>query len=215
MAIDLVRVSGFRAVLCRDPDWEANRKNGKLSARFLEVGIRFSSFLLCYDRITMVQATERGSGRIWHFAERSTVGRPAGVSFPRAKCVRSSCKASPPSLGKQLRDSKVRPGAQQLEQGSSDVISLDIEARVKRCGGEMRLVFPPDHSGPTQAPASSLLKALARGRQWYEWIVAGEVLGQRAIAQRLGLNERYVGRFWNALFSLSTLWNRSSMDASR
>jgi site-specific DNA recombinase len=112
-------------------------------------------------------------------------------------------------VGKQkLRDtltadahsSSARPATQQLEQGSSDVIRFDIEARVKRCGGEMRLVFPPDHPGPTQAPASSLFKALARGRQWYEWIVAGEVSGRRSIAQRLGLNERYVGRVLECAF---------------
>jgi site-specific DNA recombinase len=93
-----------------------------------------------------------------------------------------------------------RPATKPPEQGSSEVILFNIEARIKRCGGEMRLVFPPDHPGPTQAPASSLLKALARGRQWYEWIVAGEVLGQRAIAQRLGLNERYVGRVLECAF---------------
>jgi site-specific DNA recombinase len=96
--------------------------------------------------------------------------------------------------------SSARPATDPQEQASSDVIRFDIEARVKRCGGEMRLVFPPDHPGPTQAPASSLLKALARGRQWYEWIVAGEVFGQRAIAQRLGLNERYVGRVLECAF---------------
>jgi site-specific DNA recombinase len=97
--------------------------------------------------------------------------------------------------------SSARPTTQQLEQGSSDVIRLDIEARVKRCGGEMRLVFTPDPRGqvPSQ-PASSLLKALARGRQWYEWIVAGEVSGQRAIAQKLSLNERYVGRVLDCAF---------------
>ena len=77
-------------------------------------------------------------------------------------------------VGKQkLRDTlttdphapSARPATDQLEQGSSDVIRLDIETRVKRCGGEMRLLFPPDHPG--QAPslsAPSLLKALARGR---------------------------------------------------
>jgi hypothetical protein len=65
----------------------------------------------------------------------------------------------------------------------------------------MRLVFPPDHPGQAPSrPASSLLKAVARGRQWYEWIVAGEVSGQRAIAQRLGLNERYVGRVLECAF---------------
>jgi site-specific DNA recombinase len=79
-------------------------------------------------------------------------------------------------VGKQkLRDtlttdphaSSVRPATEQLEQSSSDVIQLDIEARVRRCGGEMRLVFSPDHPGQQTAPppTSSLLKALARGRQ--------------------------------------------------
>jgi hypothetical protein len=110
-------------------------------------------------------------------------------------------------VGKQkLRDtltadphaSSARAAAHQPEQASSDVICFNIEARVKRCGGEMRLVFPPDHPG--QAPASSLLKALARGRQWYEWIVAEEVSGRRSIAEKLGLDERYVGRVLECAF---------------
>jgi site-specific DNA recombinase len=113
-------------------------------------------------------------------------------------------------VGKQkLRDtltadphtSSARSATQYLEQGSSDVISLDIEARIKRCGGEMRLVFPPDHPGQAPShPVSSLLKAVARGRQWYEWIVAGEVSRRRSIAQRVGLNERYVGRVLECAF---------------
>ena len=115
-------------------------------------------------------------------------------------------------VGKQkLRDtltadphaSSARAATHQPEQGSSDVFHLDIEARVKRCGGEMRLVFPPDHPGPQalpSPPASSLLKALTRGRQWHEWIVAEEVSGPRAIAQRLGLSERYVGRVLECAF---------------
>jgi hypothetical protein len=99
------------------------------------------------------------------------------------------------------RASSARAATRQLEQGSTDVIRLDIEARVKRCGGEMRLVFPPHYPGQAPSrPASSLLKAVARGRQWYEWIVAGEVSGQRAIAQKLGLNERYVGRVLECAF---------------
>ncbi len=112
-------------------------------------------------------------------------------------------------VGKQkLRDalntdphaSSSRSVTHQPEQASSDVIRFNIEARVKRCGGEMRLVFSPDHPGPTRVPASSLLKALARGRQWYEWIVAGEVSGRRSIAQKLQLDERYVGRVLECAF---------------
>jgi hypothetical protein len=44
------------------------------------------------------------------------------------------------------------------------------------------------------------LKALARARTWHEWILAGEVSGRRAIAQRLGLNERYVSRVLECAF---------------
>jgi len=75
------------------------------------------------------------------------------------------------------------------------VIRLEVDARVKRCGGEMRLVVPPALADQAQAHSvASLLKALARGRQWYEWVVAGEVSGRRSIAQKVGLDERYVGR---------------------
>jgi site-specific DNA recombinase len=112
--------------------------------------------------------------------------------------------------------SSVRPATKQLEQGSSAAIRLDIEARVKRCGGEMRLVFSPDHPGQAPSlPASSLLKALARGRQWYEWIVAGEVSGRRSIAQKLRLDERYVGRVLECAFLAPDIVKRSSMDANR
>ena len=84
---------------------------------------------------------------------------------------------------------------------SGEVICLAIEARVKRCGGEMRLVLPPDRLGREPShPASSLLKALARGRTWHEWILAGEVSGQRALAQKVSLNERYVGRVLTCAF---------------
>jgi site-specific DNA recombinase len=44
------------------------------------------------------------------------------------------------------------------------------------------------------------VKALTRRRQWYEWIVSGEVSGRRSIAQKLGLNERYVGRVLECAF---------------
>ncbi|MFZ1009556.1 MAG: hypothetical protein WAN65_22140, partial [Candidatus Sulfotelmatobacter sp.] len=98
--------------------------------------------------------------------------------------------------------SSSRSATHQPEQASSDVIRFNIEARVKRCGGEMRLVFPPDHPGqaPPSPPALSLLKALARGRQWYESIVAGEVSGRRSIAQELQLDERYIGRVLECAF---------------
>jgi hypothetical protein len=44
------------------------------------------------------------------------------------------------------------------------------------------------------------LKALARGRTWCEWILAGEVSGPRAIAQKLSQDERYVSRVLDCAF---------------
>jgi site-specific DNA recombinase len=44
------------------------------------------------------------------------------------------------------------------------------------------------------------LKAVVRGRAWYEWILAGEVSGASAIAQKLNLNERYVRRVLECAF---------------
>jgi site-specific DNA recombinase len=86
------------------------------------------------------------------------------------------------------------------KQTSDDLICLEIEARIKRCGGETRLVLPPDSPGQRLQPASSLLKAIARGRQWHEWIMAGRVSSQRAIAQKVALSERYVGRVLECAF---------------
>lgn len=86
-------------------------------------------------------------------------------------------------------------------QGPGVVIPLTLKAQVKRCGGEMRLVIPPDVAGYIgKHPVPSLLKALARGRQWYEWVVAGEVSGRRSIAQKVGLDERHVAQILGCAF---------------
>jgi site-specific DNA recombinase len=86
-------------------------------------------------------------------------------------------------------------------QGSDDVIRRALEARIRRCGGEMRLVVPSHLTGQTPAHlVPSLLKALARGRQWYEWVIAGEVWGRRSIARKAGFDERHVGQILECAF---------------
>jgi site-specific DNA recombinase len=93
------------------------------------------------------------------------------------------------------RGGQPTPISNVTEHQNNDVVGLEIEARVKRCGMEMRLVVAPkenDHRDSETVP--SLLKAIARGHQWAEWIKTGEVSNQRSIALRLGLNERYVAR---------------------
>jgi DNA invertase Pin-like site-specific DNA recombinase len=80
-------------------------------------------------------------------------------------------------------------------------LSLKVKARLKRCGGEVRLVLPansgveiPVHQVP------SLIKAIARAHDWYRRIIRGELTGSRSIADATGLDERYVRRIFQCTF---------------
>jgi site-specific DNA recombinase len=91
------------------------------------------------------------------------------------------------------RRSQLTPISNDRERHNNDVIRLDIEAQVKRCGMEMRLVVAPkdkDHIEANTVP--SLLKAVARAHRWSEWIASGEVSSLGMIARRLGITKRYV-----------------------
>jgi len=86
-------------------------------------------------------------------------------------------------------------------QGPVDTLRLAVEARIKRCGGETRLVVPPHLPSQVRVhPVPSLLKALARARQWYEWVIAGKVWGGRSIAQKTGFDERHVSQILECAF---------------
>jgi hypothetical protein len=72
-----------------------------------------------------------------------------------------------------------------------DVFTLIIDARVKRCGGEVRLIVPADSQTETPArPVLSLIKAVARVHQWPEQIIGGRFKGRHSIAQLTGIEER-------------------------
>ena len=73
--------------------------------------------------------------------------------------------------------------------------------RLKRCGGEVRLVLPANSAGEIPVhPVQSLIKAVARAHGWYGRIVRGELTGGRSIAHATGLDERYVGRIFQCAF---------------
>lgn len=76
----------------------------------------------------------------------------------------------------------------------NDLISLSIEARRKRFGGEVHLVAPPNFDAPVGRPKVSLIKAIARVHSWYEEVVQGNSLDMRSLARQAGLTERYVGK---------------------
>ncbi|MBZ5532070.1 MAG: recombinase family protein [Acidobacteriia bacterium] len=82
-----------------------------------------------------------------------------------------------------------------------DVFKLKIDAILKRCGGEVRLLVPPDFA--TEAPSRpvpSLIKAVARAHQWPEKIIREGLASLRSIAQLTGLDEHYAGRILNCAF---------------
>jgi hypothetical protein len=80
-------------------------------------------------------------------------------------------------------------------QPKDDLLHLGIEATLKRCGLEIRLIVPPGTNGQTSAHSvSSLLKAVARAHDWYHRILNGKARDQRSLAKQTGLDEVYVGR---------------------
>jgi hypothetical protein len=77
---------------------------------------------------------------------------------------------------------------------ANDLITLTIEAKRKRCGGEVHLVVPPNSSLSVCHPKQSLIKAIARAHSWYQQVIQGEALDLRSLARHTGLTDRYVGK---------------------
>jgi site-specific DNA recombinase len=73
-----------------------------------------------------------------------------------------------------------------------ETLVLNIEGRVRRCGGEVRLILEGDREHEPARPVPAMIKAVARAHEWYEQIVEGQSFGGRAIAATTGLDERYI-----------------------
>ncbi len=101
-------------------------------------------------------------------------------------------------LGPHITDPQAQNETNDLNQ---EPLTLTIETKLKRCGGEMRLIIPSqsaDRAPGTAMPA--LIKAISRAHDWVRQIIAGEYRDQRAIAVATGLNERYVSRVIQSAF---------------
>jgi hypothetical protein len=83
---------------------------------------------------------------------------------------------------------------------NDDIISLNMDSRLLRCGGEVRLVVPCASPQALSRTVPALVKAVARAYGWYERILQGKALHQRTIAEQTGLNERYVHRILGCAF---------------
>ncbi len=77
-----------------------------------------------------------------------------------------------------------------------DVVhSVTVPVTLKRCGGESRLVLPPDKAIGLRRDSRPIVHALARAHDWLQRIVSGECDNSRALAKATGFDERYISRF--------------------
>ncbi|HEY6375651.1 MAG TPA: recombinase family protein [Edaphobacter sp.] len=78
-------------------------------------------------------------------------------------------------------------------QASEDLIILDADAQLRRCGGEIRLLLTDTEQNRAH-PVPSLVRAVARAHDWMDRILSGEIPNQRALAKETGFDERYISR---------------------
>jgi site-specific DNA recombinase len=76
---------------------------------------------------------------------------------------------------------------------SEDLIILEADAQLRRCGGEVRLLLA-DTEHNRARPVPSLVRAVARAHDWMDRILSGEIPNQRALAKQTGFDERYISR---------------------
>ena len=80
-------------------------------------------------------------------------------------------------------------------------IVLTIAMKLKRCGGEMRLIIPGWAAiDPRRQPVSSLVKAVSRASDWVRRMEGGECKHQRDLAKATKLEPRYINSILRVAF---------------
>ena len=102
---------------------------------------------------------------------------------------------SPDRLGTALRTGPASGDPPDLNDPCRAEVTLTVDARLKRCGGETKLIVPA-RSGATTPPHPNptLVKALARGHSWVASLLSGQAPSIQAIAKAERLTARYVAR---------------------
>jgi DNA invertase Pin-like site-specific DNA recombinase len=87
------------------------------------------------------------------------------------------------------------------EAASEGAVELAAAAAFKRRGAETKLVLPglakQKHSSRSD---SVLIKAIARGRAWFEELATGRARSLQVLAKRDGISRRYIGRLIGLAF---------------
>ena len=76
---------------------------------------------------------------------------------------------------------------------TEDTITLEADAQLRRCGGEVRLLLADTEQNRAR-PVPCLVRAVARAHDWMDRILRGEIPNQRALAKQTGFDERYISR---------------------
>lgn len=83
----------------------------------------------------------------------------------------------------------------------NDLLCLSIESKLRRSGGVVHLMIPPNAStASSRHPKTALIKAVARAHSWYEKVLQGKALDMRSLARQAGLTERYIGKVFACAF---------------
>ena len=106
-------------------------------------------------------------------------------------------------IDKGIRVSIKVPNSVTEEQYGANATALTISRvfpmQIRRRGFEMRLVIQGSHASAPLADLA-LIKAIARGRQWADDLLAGRVESVAAIAKREGVLPNYVRRLTRLAF---------------
>jgi site-specific DNA recombinase len=76
---------------------------------------------------------------------------------------------------------------------SEDLIILEADAQLRKCGGEVRLLLADTEQNRARS-VPSLVRAVARAHDWMDRILSGEVPNQQALAKQTGFDKRYISR---------------------
>jgi site-specific DNA recombinase len=80
-------------------------------------------------------------------------------------------------------------------------IVLVVAMKLKRCGGEMRLIIPGGAAvDQRRRPVSSLVKAVSRASDWVRRMESGEFKHQRELAKATKLEPRYINSILRVAF---------------
>jgi site-specific DNA recombinase len=122
------------------------------------------------------------------------------VVTSQAVTIRLTRPALRRALGIRSVPTEAAAGGPELAKGDNADITLDVAARFRRLSGAVRMIVPAALETHTPAVNEVLLRAVVRGRRWYEMLVSGGVSSLHALAKNTGLHERYVSRILRCAF---------------